>query len=191
MYIYIHTHTMCNFGISLYKHFILCIITYITEILSAQILYYEHDNQISCIKVKNTKLAVWCSGCLFLLFLKLTVSLKLIDLKLSVRDHSALWRISKDIWHNVNSCPVMILIMCVFVYLQGAWYSNLGSFTLPAPAAGHQRETRPVNSPCSRPHPYRQPETRARQLSFPEGGIQHGSESLLYGSGCANHTQHR
>lgn len=91
---------------------------------------------------------------------------------------------------------VMILIMCMFVffvfgYTQGAWYSSLGSFTLPAPAAGHQRETRSVNSAHRRPHPHRQPETRARKLSFPEGGILPGRQSLLYGPGYANHTLQR
>lgn len=90
----------------------------------------------------------------------------------------------------------MILITCVClllvcVYSQGAWYSGLGSVTLPAAAAGHQRETRPIDSARRRPHPHRQPETRARKLSFPEGGVLPGCQGLLYGSGYANHKQQR
>lgn len=47
----------------------------------------------------------------------------------------------------------------VFVPTQGARCSGLGSFAVPAPAAGLQRQTRPVDFARRRPHPYWQPET--------------------------------
>lgn len=93
--------------------------------------------------------------------------------------------------YSFTQLPVNILIRSVFDYVQRAWYSSLGSFTLSAAASGHQRQTRPVNSTHCRPHPHRKPETGARKFSFPKGGVQQGCQSLLYGSGCAHHTQQR
>lgn len=81
--------------------------------------------------------------------------------------------------------------LSVFVRTQGARCSGLGSFAVPAPAAGHQRQTRPDGFACRWPHPHRQPETRARKLSLPEGGILPGRASLLHGSERANHPQRR
>lgn len=86
---------------------------------------------------------------------------------------------------------VLIVYVCACVYLQRAWHPSLGSSSLPAAAAGRRGEGRPVNSARRRPHPHQQPETGARELPLPEGGVLPGCAGVPHGSGCAHHTQQR
>lgn len=103
---------------------------------------------------------------------------------------------TRSTWGAQRGVPGNASVDCpadarVFVHTQGARCSGLGSFAVPAPAAGHQRQTRPADFARRWPHPHRQPETRARKLSLPEGGILPGRSSLLHGPERAKHPQRR